>query len=239
MESEKMRKFVLMSSLVLFTASMAKAADVAPVDVYDWTGMYVGVNAGYAWGETEATDQLASNGFPWNTLGDNFTADVDGFAGGAQAGYNFQANSMVFGIEADIGYLDLNGTGTSSLSSDTHVTSDGGYYGTVRGRLGYAADRVLVYGTGGLIFGDLGSYVYDDVPVGSLTTEDAGTQLGWTAGGGVEWAMSQDISLRLQYLYYDLGKERVGGLCCGGGVTQYFDVENTGSIVTAGVNFRF
>jgi outer membrane immunogenic protein len=205
-----------------------------------WTGAYFGIHGGYNWGDTEATDRLASNGAPWNALGDQFSADVDGVVVGGQLGYNWQSGNLVFGLEGDVGYLGASGTGTSSLSSDTHVTSDGGLYVTARGRLGLAYETSLIYITGGYFGADLNSHVYDNVGT-TLNTSDAGFQSGWTIGGGLEFAMRDGWSLKAEYLYYDLGKERVSGLCngCGGTVIQNFDVENTGNIIRLGINRRW
>lgn len=107
----------------------APVASYAPAPVFTWTGFYLGANAGYGWGEADASP------------------DVDGFLGGLQAGYNWQgAGPLVFGVEADIQYADV---------SSSAFTLD--YFGTVRARIGYAFDQFLIYGTGGFAYGG-GSY---------------------------------------------------------------------------------
>jgi outer membrane immunogenic protein len=144
----------------------------------------------------------------------------------------------VLGLESDLNYLDVGAQGTSSLSSDTHVESDGGFLSTTRVRAGFAADRILIFGTGGLAVGDMNANVFDNVG-STVTTDETGLQLGWAAGGGVEYAWSDSASVKLEYLHYDLGTEKVGGICCGGGVTQFFKIKNTGDLVRLGVNFHF
>ncbi len=212
----------------------------APPPVYSWSGVYVGVHAGYGWGDTEATDRLGSNGKPWNELGDRFSADTDGAVVGGHLGYNWQSGNLVWGVEGDVGWLGGSGTGTSSESSDTHVKSDGGLFVTARGRLGVAFERSLVYVTGGYMGADLNSNVFDNIGT-ALTTSDAGFQSGWTVGGGLEHALHDGWSLKGEYLYYDLGEERVSGVCdgCAGTVVQPFNIENTGNIVRLGLNKRW
>jgi outer membrane immunogenic protein len=176
---------------------------------FSWTGLYIGVDVGGAWGDTKAIDQLATNGAPWNKLGDTFTAKTDGVTAGGTIGYNWQHSNLVFGFEGDVGYLGARGTGTSSISSDTHDRSDGGVVVTARGRLGFAFDRTLVYGTGGYIGADLRSRVFDNIGT-TLHTSDAGFQSGWTVGGGIEHSFGRNWSGKVEYHYYDLGRDRVG-----------------------------
>jgi outer membrane immunogenic protein len=204
---------------------------------FSWSGLYIGGNIGGAWGDTKATDQLATNGSPWNKLGDKFTAETEGVTAAGTIGYNWQVSKFVFGFEGDVGYLSLRGLGISRISSDTTVNSDGGLFVTARGRLGYAFDRTLVYGTGGYFGANLRSSVIDNVGT-TLHTSDAGFQSGWTVGGGVEHSFGGGWSGKLEYLYFDIGHDRVGGPCCGGG-TQFFDIDNKGSIVRTGLNYRF
>ena len=111
--------------------------------------------------------------------------ETSGFVGGGQLGYNFQFNRLVLGVEGDISFTDWHETDA---------------FGTVRGRLGYAWERVLPYVTAGLAIAD--------------------SETGWTAGGGVELAFSDNVSLRGEYLHFDVA-----------------DIE--GDIVRAGINFRF
>jgi outer membrane immunogenic protein len=203
-----------------------------------WTGFYVGGDVGYAWTDSAAIDQLATNGLPWNKLGDRFTADEHGVVASGRVGYNWQHSMFVFGVEGDIGWLGADGTGTSRISSDTHVTSDGGLFVTARGRLGVAFDRTMVYGTGGYFGANLRSKVFDNIGA-TLHTSDAGFQSGWTVGGGIEHMIGARWSLKGEYLYYDLGRDRVGGPCCGGAVTQFFDIENTGQLVRLGLTMHF
>jgi outer membrane immunogenic protein len=189
--------------------SNASAADLAPpVQVapaipapiispaFDWTGFYVGGNAGYGWGTAE-------------TVGTDI--DVDGAFVGAQIGANYQMNNFVLGAEADIQYSWLGGDeGADGFDLD--------YFGTVRARVGYAFDRVLPYVTGGLAYGG-------GDPVGA----DDGTHVGWTVGGGLEYAFTDAVSVRGEYLYTDLGEESYDG----------DDISLDFHTIRVGVNYRF
>jgi len=250
-----MQKFfpvtAIIAAFVSMAATSASAADlpakapaysapVAPV-AYNWTGFYAGLHAGGVWGGSKATDLD-----DWNGAGDTFTAHTSGFMGGAQIGYNWQApnSAFVWGVEADLGYLGFNGQKASALSSDTFVDANGGWYGTVRGRLGVApgSGRWLMFVTGGVMFADVNATVQDNslVPGGGIlaTHPSTGMQTGWTAGGGVEYALANGWSLKGEYLYFDLGTKTVSDTALAGG-TFRFDIDNTGHIVRLGLNYRF
>jgi outer membrane immunogenic protein len=215
-----------------------KAKPLPPPAYFTWTGFYAGLNAGAGWGTTTATDELATNGSCWNRCGFQWSNKPDGFVGGGQVGYNWQFGSFVVGVEGDLGYLGLKGSQAASISADTIVNTRGGIFATARGRLGFAFDHVLVYGTGGWFGADLDSSVNDNIG-STVNTASTGFQSGWTAGTGVEWAFAPQWSIKGEWLYYDLGRKDVGGACCGGGVTQFFNIKNTGDIVRAGLNYHF
>ena len=147
-------------------------------------------------------------------------------------------------VEADLFYLDVSGSETSSIASDNHVVSDDGYLGTLRARLGFAADRLLIYGTGGLAAGDTGSKWVDDGGASQFVLS-ADSQWGWVAGGGIEYAATDSFSVKAEYLYYDLGTDKLhysGGppaWCTPFGEGCDFELKNTGSIIRLGVNFHF
>jgi outer membrane immunogenic protein len=144
----------------------APAPVIAAVLVFTWTGLYVGVNAGYGWNTND--DDMVIGGVVFE--GD----DEGGFVGGAQIGYNYQVGSFVFGVETDIQYADLGGDNDFGGILDDDDSDS--WFGTVRARAGVAFDRALVYVTGGLAYGEVnnGFYGSDDVNVG------------WTIGAGVE-----------------------------------------------------
>lgn len=178
----------LMSAPAL-AADLGRPVYKAPVAVAApymmWNGFYIGGNVGYGWGETSARDAAGSLG----------RFDTDGFVGGGQIGYNWQfAPNWVFGVEADIQGGDIKG-GNAFLDSKTTM------YGTARGRLGYAFNNVLFYGTGGFAWGR--NKVFD---VDSLSTLSR-THTGYAVGGGMEYAFAPNWSAKVEYMYVNLGRE--------------------------------
>ena len=191
----------------------APAAYVPPP--YTWSGFYLGINGGGAWGSSS-----------WTTTSSFDT--TGGFVGGT-IGYNYQVEQAVLGIEADIDWADISGsTSVLGCPSTSCKTSDD-WLSTVRGRLGYAADRFMPYVTGGLAVGDI---------KGSLPgfAGGTGTNVGWTAGGGIEFAIAGHWTAKAEYLYVDLGHFSCG-TACGGAPTQ--NVSFTANLLRGGINYRF
>jgi outer membrane immunogenic protein len=225
-------------------AAAREAYASAAAAVHDWTGFYAGAHFGGAWGKTRAHEsdtEVEPGAGNWNAFGDTFEAKTSGIVGGVQAGYNWQMNSIVTGVEADLGYLGFKGQASSSLAPDTIVSGTGGFYGTLRGRLGYAWDRALLYATGGLMVADLGTSVNDVAFVpnpGIIYTDKTHVQAGWTVGGGVEYALARGWSVKGEYLHFDLGSKRVYGIQENFGPpnTYAWDIKNSGDIVRIGFN---
>ncbi|QCK86861.1 porin family protein [Phreatobacter aquaticus] len=209
-------------------------ASAIAAPAFSWAGFYFGLNAGYAFGRTAARDLGDINGTPWYILGGRFSTSANGFTGGAQAGYNWQSGRIVAGFEADLGYLGTRGTGLYNAGGlDTFITTRGGLAGTLRGRLGVAADRALFYVTGGAIAANVNSFVPS---FAAFRTSSTGAQIGWTVGAGIEYAVAQNWSIKAEYLYYDLGSKRV--VMNNGGISP-FDIRSNGNIVRVGVNYLF
>ena len=158
-------------SAVILALGPASAADVAPEPMsFDWSGVYVGVHAGASFGDYSVTERS-----DWNKQGDEWDIGDTDFIGGAQIGYNYQMDSVVIGVEADVGYLGLGDEATQPGSApygyDTFAKIDGGGYATIRGRLGVAFDRFLPYVTGGIAFADLQNEVIDNCNTGDCGIE--------------------------------------------------------------------
>ncbi|MCU4178635.1 porin family protein [Bosea sp. BH3] len=244
---------------------------VAPVAVppaFTWTGFYVGANAGYVWSENRSRYSYAltnpADFADFNALAlvpQSLGRNGNGFVGGGQIGYNYQIDRFVLGAEADIQYLDgrqqsswsrtlSDAVGTATVTTTARSSID--WLGTVRARAGYAFDRTLVYATGGLAYGrtkDASSIIPtgsdDDGPFQGLWTgRKAGTRAGWTLGGGVEYAITDNLTLKGEYLYYDLGRTKY---VLSGFSTDPDDEflgatvrrKTSGSIVRAGLNWKF
>lgn len=197
-----MKKYLLASVAVLglVAAGAASAADLpsrkgpvaAPMYVppaFTWTGFYVGANAGYGWGNVNRSGGVAITN----------TGDLDGFVGGGQIGYNYQMGQFVIGAEADIQGADLS---TGGNLGALRVKTD--YFGTVRARVGVAFDRFMPYVTGGWAYGN----VKTSIPALGFSADNSHTG-GWTLGGGLEYAVTNNLIAGVEYLYVDLGEKRV------------------------------
>ena len=208
-----------------------------PVPVFTWTGFYLGFNAGYGFDAGTNSNvygipagSLLNSPGTAGTLTLNRSNQSDGFVGGAQIGYNYQftpGNGLVVGIEADAQYADFGGQRRNATGNYTFVGATGNafaappafvvpgqatldYFGTVRGRVGYAFDRALFYGTGGFAYGS------GESAVNGLSSDDFRT--GYAAGGGVEYALPTDsflnffkssaVTLKVEGLYVNLERNR-------------------------------
>ncbi len=166
---------------------------------FDWTGTYGGVQLGYGWADTEA-DTNSPNNAP-----ETHDYDSDGFIGGLHAGYNLQRQRLVYGIEADIDFTDLDATGAGSRGNNLHQTEI--YWtGSLRARVGLAADRTLFYMTGGWAFGEVDTTL-SSADDGAILASNSEVRHGWTLGAGVERAFSNNMTARLEYRYTDLGSD--------------------------------
>lgn len=205
-------------AVVLAAASSAQAADAAMPAAYDWTGFYVGANAGVAWNNTTVEDRFTFNNERIPGLAHDLDGNQAAFTGGAMLGYNYQIDHIVLGAEADFNYLGFSAdqkdertiTYEGTTWTNTNKLSfEADWFGTIRSRVGYAVDNWLVYGTGGAAYGSMsvdheftGS---DGALSGSKVNGNVDTvNWGWTVGGGVEYGIDR-WSLGVEYLYVDLG----------------------------------
>jgi outer membrane immunogenic protein len=170
-----------------------------PLNMYSWAGPYLGGNLGWNWGSV-----------------DNNPTKPSGFVGGAQAGYNWQTGPWVFGVEGD-----LQATGASDTFAPWKFSNP--WFGTVRGRAGYAFSNILFYGTAGLAFGELQGQTF------GLT--ESHTNAGWTVGLGAEFGFARNWSAKVEYLYVDLNDSNF--VITGAQNGYRF------GLVRAGVNYHF
>jgi outer membrane immunogenic protein len=210
-----MRRQILLASVgAIAIAGSAFAADltrpapppvyVPPPPIFTWTGIYVGGQVGYAWARDNAN--ITSQNPPFFF----FTADSrpQGVIGGAHLGYNLQFGAWVVGLEGSVDGTSLDKTvfvgGVAALPGLT-VQSREDVQGSIRGRLGIALDRVLLYGTGGAAF----SNVKNDYRLGFpifLQESITKTRTGWTVGGGLDYAITNNWSIGAEYRYSDFGR---------------------------------
>jgi outer membrane immunogenic protein len=187
-----------------------KAPVYAPPPVYNWTGFYLGINGGGAFGQSSFEGAVPSG-----------TYNVSGGLVGGTIGYNWQIGQAVLGLEGDMDWASIRGSSNcAGLACDTRND----WLGTARGRLGYAFDRWMPYVTGGAAFGNIKS------SLAGIDTDT--TKVGWTAGAGIEAAVGGPWTVKVEYLYVDLGHgDTVDNL----GTDAKFHT----NIVRAGLNYRF
>jgi outer membrane immunogenic protein len=221
------------TAALALAASTAHAADLpgryspAPaynaLPVFTWTGFYAGLNAGYGWnvGDSRYYDPAFKDG-----------KRSGGFVGGAQAGYNYQFGMFVGGLETDLQYAAVGNKGASYGTIYYPGDSDG-FFGTIRARAGVAFDRALVFGTGGFAYGDIGGNRGYDPLLGYHSGDEI--NWGWTLGGGVEYAITNNFTAKVEGLYVNLDTKDNYNL--GGRVNVDRDAEF--GVLRAGVNYKF
>lgn len=214
--------YVVAAVAGLLTASnLACAADLSPPlepVPNSWTGLYIGGNAGYA---GAAVDESVSGG------GGSGNTSIPGFVAGGQIGGNYQVGSIVFGLEADFdGSTNRQSSAIGIVTGREQIP----WIATFRGRVGVALNRLLIYGTGGAAAIQLRS----TVNAGDLgSTDTDATHGAWTVGGGLEFAISKSLSVRVEDLYVDTGRFDLGFV---GPVTVSGRVRE--NLVRAGLNYR-
>jgi outer membrane immunogenic protein len=210
---------LVLGSAPVFAADMPARVPVAkappPIaQLFDWSGLYVGVSGGYGWGDSSHSESggLANGNF-----------DANGWLLGGTLGYNWQAGQTVFGIEGDWSWANLDGTGASASGP---ISTELNWLATGRVRAGYAVDNYLFFVTGGAAWGKVEAA---NLGVGS----GSDTRLGWTIGGGVETMLAPNWTAKLEYLYVDLGDKNTYT------ATGPVQVALTSHIVRLGLNYKF
>lgn len=203
----------------------------APLPIFTWTGFYVGAQVGAAW----QRDRLAEYDVCVPGCVDRATGRSTGVVGGGHVGYNWQVANVVLGVEGDFEGTSLSHTTVYPLSAPDSFSSNIRWQSSVRGRLGYAFDRVLVYGTGGVAFADIQHTYREATTPASQSFSD--TRTGWTAGGGIEYALGGNWSTRVEYRYTDFGKKTdVPAVVFPRFIERHVETEHA---VRVGVSYRF
>lgn len=206
----KTMMFAATAAAIAVASGAALAADLprsqspfapqpAQINIYKWSGGYVGMSAGYQWGTTT-----------------NAGTQPSGIEGGIQAGYNWQSGAFVFGGETDLQVSNADDTFAPYKFSNP-------WFGTIRGRAGYALNNILFYGTGGFAYGGITG------ETGGLS--ESKTHVGWTAGAGVEFGVTQNWSAKVEYLYIDLGSRAYSITSTNNGLES--------NVLRFGVNYHF
>lgn len=208
-----------------------------PLAVENWTGLYVGGNVGHSWGRTElgyTIDALPSL---------SSTLNPNSIIGGGQIGYNWQFGSLVFGVEGDLAWR--HGTDAATFTSPipgafASFSTEQNWAGTARPRVGFAAQHWLLYGTGGVAFGGF-KHAYTEAGPGAIArgVANSDTKAGWTAGAGLEYALTNQWSLGVEYLYMDFGTTALGQAATPPLPASTATFDDKSHLVRAKVNFKF
>jgi outer membrane immunogenic protein len=239
---------VALLSAPAFSADMAvKAPPMTAAPVSSWTGFYGGINGGYGWDPSTGDNRcFTPAGIPFGGGCDlPITGMVKprGWIFGGQVGYNLQVNSIVYGLETDIQWSGIKGSGSAidSQGGTYNLNANLNWFGTARGRIGVLANpNMLLYATGGLIYGrESASSLLSRAgfPI-SYPASTAGVREGWTLGGGLEYAFTATLSGKIEGLYYDMGSVTALFANPATGFTIGARFADTGAIVRAGLNWK-
>ena len=256
-----------MSRLLVGTVALAfvalttpTIAAKAPPPIYNWSGCYFGGNVGWTSAHTSGTLTVDNGSLPgvgeppsWFSLG---AGNASSFIGGGQVGCNYQSGQFVFGIEGDADWRRLSRTGyllpglqASSHSESGNFSLTSKWQASLRGRLGYAVDRTLWYATGGIAWtrlsfrGNLSIFNDDDGDIGTYNIAPVSkTAVGWTLGGGVEYAVREDVTIGLEGRYNRYGSQHFNTLAVPDPAPIFpatGDLNTNSSEIIGKVNFRF
>jgi outer membrane immunogenic protein len=242
-----MKRMLFAGALLLAAAGSTLAADLPPsmppppppprapayIPVipiqYNWGGVYIGLNGGYGFGNSAWSSAATASGTG------NF--NINGPLVGGTLGANFQAGGFVFGVEGDGDWSNIKGSASATNVVCASCQTANTWLATLRARAGVAWDRVLIYGTGG---GAAGTINTSGATAG--ITSSSNTEFGWAAGAGLEFAITDNITAKVEYLYVDLqnGSFNCPAVSCSGGPTAITGSASfETSLVRAGLNLKF
>jgi outer membrane immunogenic protein len=246
-QENRMKRILIAGAFALAAGTQAFAADLpppvqmpprapavyvpAPSPAYNWGGIYLGVNAGYAFGSST-----------WTGTSGSFA--LDGPMAGGTLGFNYQVGTWVLGGEGDFDWQNLRGASTTGPcnvgpGSPGGCDTSSNWIGTFRGRVGYAFDRILLYGTAGGAVTNLKASTGTLLPAAGTPTWQSNTELGWTAGAGVEAALTDNLTAKLEYLFADFSHATCSAAAsCAAAVTPS-TVSFYENMVRLGVNYKF
>ena len=275
--SKNLLMFAVAGSLFAAGAG-ARAQTQGPVD---WSGVYLGLNGGWHWADTDGRDSTVNVNqltgvnagagavtVPSTAFGAAHGGHADGFMGGGQIGFNAQSGAIVWGLEGDFDGVDgrrrdnalynLPATGlTSGSTVYAQRYSDARWVSTVRGRVGFALDRALIYGTGGLAIADLrdrAAYTYAPTVTAAVAAAnpgasygpydsyggDSGVRTGWTVGGGVEFLLARNVTVGAEYRHTEIGSgDRTFGSYDANGVAETGRYGYRDDAVLGRINIKF
>jgi outer membrane immunogenic protein len=247
----------LVSLLTLACVLIFSQTDLAAESAqsFNWTGPYAGVHLGYGWGNGDTNVDPLPHNLPFpDQAPSTLSPNPAGIVGGFQAGYNYQIGCFVAGIEADFSGSGMSGSRSfspvvyndgSTVPGAVSAHQETNWFGTLRPRLGYTvAPTLLIYGTGGLAYGNV-SYsantAFEPPGIQSFPASFSKTQVGWTAGGGVEYAIAKCWTIKAEYLFINLGSESViaNPAIPNPPFEEGYSWKTTANIFNIGLNYKF
>ncbi|MCI0467004.1 MAG: outer membrane beta-barrel protein [Beijerinckiaceae bacterium] len=246
----------ILASLYTGTALAADLPASAPppvpfVPAFSWTGIYLGANIGFG-GDRFVYPLSVAVPAVGGAASGSASITSSGVLGGGQIGFNWQfQNNFVAGLEADFDGAAIRGKVAANIGGAIIVPfgaaaqagSRINYIGTVRGRLGYAWDRFMIYGTGGFAYGEVNSSLSAAAGIAgaaaTFTTSQNSGRTGWAAGGGFEYAILNNLTVKTEYLYVDLGTNVIFNSTVLGAAGITLSQRTTANIVRAGLNYKF
>ncbi len=243
-----MKKLILASALTIMStaayaadAIIAEPAPIAVPDTFSWTGGYIGVNAGYIGGKpgTEFTDTMEGEVYDRDTIKQN----MSGFIGGVQAGYNWQFDRAVFGLETDIQGTSMKKYSTEATTwlalanNDFDMEKKITWLGTTRARIGFLpTERLLTYVTAGVAYGGVKTNLYEYSGTDSSKSK---TKVGYAVGAGAEYALDTNWTIKGEYLYANLGNTKHVAYSFQPEFVEYAKSKFHAHIVRVGINYKF
>ncbi|MGA2027600.1 MAG: outer membrane protein [Syntrophobacteraceae bacterium] len=248
-----MRNFVFATAFLVLVLGCGSAWAAGPVTAtYNWTGFYGGLNAGLAVNDSSytATPTGLFSTIPpadISALTDSGKFNNTAATIGGQVGYNYQCGRFVYGLETDFNYNSSNTSSTgfngiAMIGFPFTVSQQVDYFGTLRARLGFTpADRYLIYVTGGLAYGYVSSSSYIPLSGAIFSGSSSGMQAGWAVGAGNEYALTNNWSVKLEYLYIDLGSTSYSysGPGVPPGYTYTTNIDTAQHVIRVGFNYKF
>jgi outer membrane immunogenic protein len=207
--------------------------------IYSWTGFYLGGNGGYGFASGKGTATIV--GGPFNGLNTSSSANIQGGIAGAQVGFNWQTGPFVLGVEGDGEWSGQSNTTNVGCGVGCNVAGTAAikWFATARARVGYAFDRLMIYGTGGAAWLNANDNI--SASAGGTTVNllsASSTPIGFAVGGGIEYEITNNLFARAEYLYMQANSTLTAPVPLVGGT-----ISDTGtirdSIVRGGINYRF
>lgn len=223
-------------------ASLPAAAQFRPTPS-PWGGFYIGLHGGMGWENLDVIED-PDNPLAYNSASDGWNYKPGGYLAGIHAGLDWESYRLVMGIQARYGQIAIadGAADPASPGLDTVSSVADGYYADLSGRIGFAPDEYFYYLRGGAAWADLGIAVTDSCSTGTcsgttIATDASGVHNGWVVGGGYAYALTANLSLQLDYSYYDFGEITVTGVS--GGTPYGWTHALTVQMATMGLTYNF